>query len=346
MKQIYALIALLFVVCTSSCQQKKTPFKASGRALEVVTVLPDGYNTTEVKDSLRKLFSGPIGVLPQDEPWCDLLFTPASKFSNVFRIFRNILYIDIDSTQYTRTALHISRNEWANNQLIISARANNLGDFWGMMQKNTKRLGKMFYTEELKRRYEELEGTYSSGMKKLVEDSIGGVTINPIEAIKYTKASRNFVWGSDLNTKGRKDMVVYAFPYTSSQTFTPNYLIAKRDSVLSRHVLGEYLNSYMTTEKRVPPMVSAYTVNGAYCYELRGLWAMEGDMMGGPFVMHAMVDEANHRIIVAEAFVYAPAKEKRNLLMEAEAALFSLRPINRSFASDSVFNNVNVLGQN
>lgn len=337
---LLSLLTLFGVSCTS----KKTPFKASGRALEVVTVIPDEYMTDELKDSLRGAFSGPIGVLPQDEPWCDLLFTSSSKFSSLFQIFRNILFVDIDSTRYTRPAFHISRDQWAAGQLIVSVRAENFESFRKMIRQNAGMLGRMFYKEELKRRCDELRKTYSSSMQKLVEDSIGGVTINPIADIKFTKAEEGFVWGSDLNTQGRKDLVVYTFPYTSHETFTPNYLVAKRDSVLGRHILGEYLNSYMTTEKRVAPMSTAYTLHGAYCYELRGLWSMEGDMMGGPFVMHAMVDEAHHRVVVAEAFVYAPAKEKRNLLLETEACLFTLRPVEQELSGEDIFKGVKPFG--
>ena len=46
---------------------------------------------------------------------------------------------------------------------------------------------------------------------------------------------------------------------------------------------------------------------------------------GGPFVSHARVDEVNQRVIVAEVFVYAPDKLKRNLIRQIEASLYTLR---------------------
>ncbi|NLI63696.1 MAG: DUF4837 family protein, partial [Bacteroidales bacterium] len=59
--------------------------------------------------------------------------------------------------------------------------------------------------------------------------------------------------------------------------------------------------------------------------EVRGLWKVKGDFMGGPFVSHARVDEVNQRVIVAEVFVYAPDKLKRNLIRQIEASLYTLR---------------------
>jgi len=59
--------------------------------------------------------------------------------------------------------------------------------------------------------------------------------------------------------------------------------------------------------------------------EARGLWRVKGDMMGGPYVSHARVDTMNHRVVVAEIFVYSPDKMKRNLVRQMEASLYSLR---------------------
>jgi hypothetical protein len=51
---------------------------------------------------------------------------------------------------------------------------------------------------------------------------------------------------------------------------------------------------------------------------------MENDMMGGPFVSHARVDRPNGRVVVVEAFVYAPEKKKRDLMRQLEASLYTL----------------------
>ena len=58
--------------------------------------------------------------------------------------------------------------------------------------------------------------------------------------------------------------------------------------------------------------------------ETRGLWKMEHDAMGGPFVSHSRVDTLNNRVVVAEGFVYAPEKMKRGLIRRLEAALYTL----------------------
>lgn len=52
---------------------------------------------------------------------------------------------------------------------------------------------------------------------------------------------------------------------------------------------------------------------------------MENDMMGGPFVSHAVVDELNNRVIVVEAFVYAAGQKKGRFIRKLEASLYTLK---------------------
>ena len=65
-------------------------------------------------------------------------------------------------------------------------------------------------------------------------------------------------------------------------------------------------------------------MKGEYAFEARGLWYMENDMMGGPFVSHARVDRPNGRVVVVEGFIFAPEKNKRDLMRQMEAALYTL----------------------
>ena len=59
--------------------------------------------------------------------------------------------------------------------------------------------------------------------------------------------------------------------------------------------------------------------------EMRGLWYMENDCMGGPFVSHSRVDTETNRVIVVEGFVYAPEKMKRGLIRRLEGSLYTLQ---------------------
>ena len=89
------------------------------------------------------------------------------------------------------------------------------------------------------------------------------------------------------------------------------------------NIPGSLEGQYMATDTNYVN-VREFSIKGEYAFEARGLWYMENDMMGGPFVSHARVDRPNGRVVVVEAFVYAPKDKKRDMMRQLEAALYTL----------------------
>ena len=126
----------------------------------------------------------------------------------------------------------------------------------------------------------------------------------------------------------RRDLVVYSYPYTDENTFTQDYLNAKRDEVLGRVVSASVEGSYMGTEYKVmPPVVRNIVVQeDEHATEVRGLWKiLDGEAMGGPYVSHTRLDQVNGRVVTAETFLYAAGQKKRTALRQAEAILYTLQ---------------------
>lgn len=86
----------------------------------------------------------------------------------------------------------------------------------------------------------------------------------------------------------------------------------------------------MSTERRIDQVYYASSHNGNYATEMRGLWRLIGDFMGGPYISLAQLDIENQRVVVAFGYVYAPSKDKRNLLRQVEAMIYSLRLNNQA----------------
>ena len=123
---------------------------------------------------------------------------------------------------------------------------------------------------------------------------------------------------------GDQNFVIYSYPYTDKDTFTKEYFVHKRDSVMKVNIPGAGEGMYMETDSLMTD-VRPINVQGEYALEARGLWRVKGDFMGGPYVSHVRLDKANRRIIVSEIFVYSPDKMKRNLVRQMEASLYTLR---------------------
>jgi hypothetical protein len=138
---------------------------------------------------------------------------------------------------------------------------------------------------------------------------------------------KDFYWISNQNTTVRQDIVIYSYPYTDKSTFSKDYILAKRDSVMKINLAGEFEGSYMGTEyKYDPPTFKEVLVNKAYSAEIRGLWKIKnGGAMGGPFVSHTRLDEINQRVINIEGFVFAPGEKKANAMRQLEAIIYSAK---------------------
>jgi hypothetical protein len=93
---------------------------------------------------------------------------------------------------------------------------------------------------------------------------------------------------------------------------------------MEKNLPGERAGMYMTTDT-LCTAVKPIAVHGKFAYEMRGLWVVKGDCMGGPYVSFSRVDEENNRVIVVEGFVYAPEKMKRGLIRRLEGALYTLK---------------------
>ena len=80
----------------------------------------------------------------------------------------------------------------------------------------------------------------------------------------------------------------------------------------------------MTTEMKVPQDFTLLKYNGNDACEMRGLWKMEIDSTGGPFVSLSVLDDRHGRIVTVEGYVYAPKQNNRNYLRQVEAMIYSL----------------------
>ncbi|MNR40388.1 hypothetical protein D3C85_1586700 [compost metagenome] len=81
----------------------------------------------------------------------------------------------------------------------------------------------------------------------------------------------------------------------------------------------------MITGEDYAPYFSITTLNGKKTFETKGTWELKNDFMTGPFINYAIVDEVYNRILVIEGFCYSPSNQERDLMLELEAIIKSVR---------------------
>ena len=297
---------------------------ASGLPYEMLVVMDDEQWERPIGRAVFNVLDSDVPGLPQSERSFRITrINPSGMNSNMFRIMRNIIKVDIQKGRYTQPKLKFSRDVYSYPQMVMTLQAPDEESLTLFVEENAQSIIDFFTKAEMNREINNLREKHNPEVSRLAKEMLDVDIWVPWEINKFKKG-KNFLWAS-TNT-GQKDMsiVLYSYPYTDVNTFTLEYFLTKRDSVMKTNIPGGPKGSYMTTNHDYTYVKDA-TVHGKYAQVARGLWFVQGDRMGGPFVSHSRVDEVNGRVIVAEAFVYAPEALKRDLIRRMEAALYTLQ---------------------
>jgi hypothetical protein len=297
---------------------------ATGMPYEIAVSMEKSAWDGEAGEAVRADLETEVPGLPQSEPSFRIMFAAPQDFGALLAYVRNVLIVNVDDKMYTAVNLVYENNRWANGQVVLTLNAPDAKSAAEYLTLHKNSISKFFTKIELHRTAASFEKDFGIGVRDSLKKKFD-ILLNVPSDITSIREKKDFFWASNDAKTGRMDMIVYTFPYRDENTFTGEYLIAKRDSVLKINLPGAFPDSYMATETLACVDYTPITVRGKYCGVLRGLWKMVGDKMGGPFVSHIRLDEANNRVVVAEGFVYAPETTKRNYIRRLEAALYTLR---------------------
>ena len=309
---------------TKSTSKKRLMMpNASGLPYEMLVVMGDEQWERPLGRAVYGVLDTDVPGLPQSERSFRITRVNPSAFdSNMFRIMRNVILVDIQNI-YTQPKFKFARNVYSYPQMVMTLQAPDEASLAEYVKQNAQSILDFFTKAEMNREIDNLREEHNLEASRLAKEILGVDIWVPWTVNKF-KQGKDFLWAS-TNT-GKKDMsiVLYSYPYTDKKTFTLEYFLNKRDSVMKVNIPGGREGSYMTTQRDYVYVKDA-TVQGKYAQVARGLWRVQGDRMGGPFVSHSRVDEVNGRVIVAEAFIYAPESLKRDLMRRMEAALYTLQ---------------------
>lgn len=326
MKRILTISFMLAVVAIvlGSCSNNNTSMrkKITGKAGEMVVVLPKTFWNGAVGTAFKDVMAQPQLGLPQEEPIFDLIDVPPEAFKDIFKTTRNIVRITIESTVDT-AKVEFRKDIWAWPQAVVDIKAPNKQAFLDIFKKNSDRIVAYF----LKAERERLMGNYNKYYDKAVKNELlkkFDIFLNVPPGFVITNNKKNFVWVRYETPEISQGILIYSYPYKSDSTFTEHFQLFKRDSVLRANVEGPTKGSFMTSEHQLPPTFNVFRFKGNYASEMRGLWRVEGDFMGGPYISLSVLDASKNRIVTLDGFVYAPKYDKRNYIRQVEAMMYSL----------------------
>lgn len=297
--------------------------KASGNPYELLVVMGNAQWERPVGNALFEVLDTDLPGVAQGERQFRISRIDPKSYDKKYKIFRNILLTDIQAGVYSSTKIKFVRDLYSRGQIIVTLQSPSESELAEFLGSHGDEVLALFNKSEINRQVQFLQGKHNPLVSEHVSKTFGCDVWVPVELNKY-KYGENFFWcGTNTGSKDR-NIVIYTYPYTDAETFTLDYYVHKRDSVMKANIPGGPEGSYMMTQDGLCN-VEDITVKGEYAQQARGLWRVEGDHMGGPFVAHSRVDVPNRRVVVIEGFVYAPESLKRNLIRSMEATLYTLR---------------------
>ena len=338
-----ALVAIAFSACSSG---KKGVFGAtsSGRAYEILVVVDPAMWERPAGRALYDVLDTDVPGLPQSERSFRMMYTSPANYDATLKLIRNIIIADVQDI-YTQPKFKYAKDVYASPQTILTIQAPDEASFETFVTENKQTIIDFFTRAEMNRQITQLEKKHNDYVSTKVKSMFDCDVWVPAE-LSSTKQGENFFWAGTNAATADQNFVIYSFPYRDKNTFTKEYFVQMRDSVMKANIPGAkegmYMGfvlfpygskaavlrgkegMYMATDTLMTD-VRPLNIQGEYALEARGLWRMKGDFMGGPYVSHMRLDPVNQRIIVVEAFIYSPDKLKRNLMRQMEASLYTLR---------------------
>ncbi|MDR3184277.1 MAG: DUF4837 family protein [Prevotellaceae bacterium] len=313
---------LLFPALLASCGDgMRTMQRVSGKAGEVVVVVDNKIWDKTVLDTVHRILAPDYPALPQREPVFDIIDMQETAFSKMFQLHRNIVLLKIAGDSVPE-GLSVRHDVWAQPQTVVVVHARNGDNLIGVLAGNQERMIHILEQAERDRVIDAARKYELKALRDTVSKRFGG---SPRFPMGYTlrKATPGFVWIGSETRKAILGVFMYSYPYRDSTTLRPQHIIAARNAILQREVPGQFENTYMTTASLFRPQTRNIRYKDLHFVETRGLWDIENDFMGGPFISHTLIDSTGEKALVLEAFVYHPHAGKRDYMRQLEAILYS-----------------------
>lgn len=313
MKRYSIIIIGVLLLLLAACRQSSVPLPVSQGQLYEVCVAGDADS------AMCGVLSAPMEGLPQPEPMFDVRCIDSLRFESKMRLLRNLLVVRIDSNRKNAVTLRYEQNRYAHPQMIVYIEAGSANELKTYAQKRKEQIRQLFELHEYDNAIVSLARRNNPQAERMIAEMFGYKMLVPADMTSH-RCGKDFIWLSNNATQGLQNLCIYTLKGIAEPS------IGRIDSVLRVGIKGETDDMYMRTVARsTTDRVLTYRQRR---YRLqRGLWEMEGDAMGGPFVRRFIADSIKDETLVVEAFVYAPEMKKRNKLRQIEAVLLTVKHI-------------------
>ena len=309
------LLSCLFVSCFKN---EKQPEPVSGKTNTISIIIDDQLWYGEVGDTIRNKFASPVWGLTQEEPLFTINQYPAKLLEGFVTDSRSIIVvkkaaIDKFEIQHSKTLPH--------NTFRIYGKS--VDDIICSIELNSTQIIKMIRDAEIQKIQQD---NSKSLLNPTVIKNKFHINLQIPSGYEYMLHKKNFMWLKKDIISGNTSLLIYQIPIKrlTSGSDIVGHIVRMRDSV-GKYIKGREPDTPMITGEAYAPYFSNTILDGKKTFETKGTWELKNDFMTGPFINYAIVDQAYSRILVIEGFCYSPSNQERDLMLELEAIIKSVK---------------------
>lgn len=348
---IAILLASACVACTTTTKEKKALMPdSSGNLTEIVVLSDKATLDSAFKLQVAAVFSQPLeGQPPPGEQVFKVLFADEDFFKGYFIKHHNIFILlttenarklkkvvpenlvdKLIQVHKQKTGILGIKQEtvFAQNQNIFIVLADDKQSLQKKIVDKKDDLLALAKTHENETGKHKILGETPAKSDKLYQKSLidRGFGVRIPKSYRVATDESNFVWIRKQITNEEKEMSILLFevPYTTTSMLSTDSLLAIRNKFTKKYIPGEIKGSYMKYSEVFIPVRKDQNFKEKYSVEIRGWWDVQGDFMGGPSYLRAVVDEANGRLVFAEGFLFYPNENKAKSMRELEILVNTL----------------------
>ena len=318
MKRLFFLTGMLLLIISCSNDYTKILPESSGKTHNILLIMDNNDWKGDLGDVVRKNFAVEFSDLPQSEPLFSLRQASSNLFSGLFKIYRDVIIVK----EGAEKGIKFYENKYAEPQLLVVIEGKNKDELKKIIEKDAGEIISKFKQFEIKN----LQRVHRKSLRNStdIEEELG-IEIEIPDYFALVDHQKNFFWFRRDLKNGEQDILLYSVPLKDKKDEKGERVIFYRDSIGKKYIPGPLDSTYMKTEDNISPSQIVTMIDGKKAIETRGLWNMKNDYMGGPYLNYSIIDKKNNRMLVGEGFIYAPAIDKRDYMVQLEAILKTIK---------------------
>lgn len=346
---LFAVFASAFLTsCSSEQLSRLEPVpSAFGNVNNIVLIADEVVTESMVGDTFMYYFTSPYPILPQPEPIMNVqTYTPVQLGSKIERKQLRVYVILADMSDTTSMtsrmvaqdlglenvskalsekgySTKVIKDRWAKGQVLLYVIGSSKEKLLENIQTNFSGILERINQHDSN---QVMATAFFKGNNKILEkeifDSLGVKISLPADYVKaiYDKENKTYWLRYDVRDYVY-NIMIHKEEYTDKKQFTRENLIQMRDKIGTLVATDAEKSRMVINATDLPLFVEGTSVNGNFALEAKGVWEIENDFMGGPFINYLVHNPNSNELVMVDGFVFAPGKKKREAVQVLENIL-------------------------